>query len=249
MRGGAGAGLRADLLAYCHYMLHKPAGLISQRQDEFPNICRLFDDLVRAGRVAGPPPSSRRASPVGRLDKDTTGLILFTTHGLLSRNVTDGGKISKRYIATVRGNWSDGDEAIAGLVDPLRYCRRLTCSGREVWTRPVDARVLRSYRLELENPKTPPRLGDHTEIEFVLGEGRFHQIRRLCHRAGLFITALHRESIGPLELGPLPEGEARALCAAEVAALYEACGMPCPRIDGPDPAPAAYAGVPQAVAR
>ena len=141
-------------------------------------------------------PPSLRASlrPVGRLDKDTEGLLLFTDDGdLLHRLISPKKQVPKVYFARHEGDTTADDVAAfaAGLV--LK-----------------DGTVCLSAKLE--------PLG-HGESLVTVCEGKYHQVRRMLASRGHFVTYLERRSEGPLSLGDLPRGQARALTENEIQAL------------------------------
>lgn len=126
---------------------------------------------------------------VGRLDRGTTGLLLFTNDDKLVAHVTSpGSHLPKRYVATV---FSEADEE---KVEPLR----------------------RGMRLE-DEPLRPAkvRLRDAHTVEVTVTEGRHHQVKRMLGEVGLPVRALHREAVGGVELD-VPEGSFRPLTEQEV---------------------------------
>ena len=170
-------------------MLHKPLGVTCSMKD--PG--RVVYDLL--------PPRFRLRNPVlstvGRLDRDTSGLLLLTDDGqLLHRIIAPKSKLAKVYRAT--------------LADELRG---------------DEAALFASGTLMLEGEKTPllpaelEALDTHN-ARLTLHEGRYHQARRMFAAAGNHVVALHRERIGGLALGDLPEGQWRMLGEAERAALF-----------------------------
>jgi 23S rRNA pseudouridine2605 synthase len=168
------------------YALHKPAGVVSTASDTHGR--RTVVDLV-----ADP----RRLYPVGRLDADSTGLILLTNDGELANRLTHPRfEVPKAYRATLAG--------------PA-----------------VTERVLRALRdgVELEDGLTAParvrRLGAHA-IELTIHEGRNRQVRRMCEAVGRPVRELVRVRFGPLELGDLKPGRCRRLTAAEIERLADA---------------------------
>lgn len=171
------------------YALNKPAGVVSTARDTHGR--RTVTDLV---------PRGLRLYPVGRLDADTTGLILLTNDGELANRLTH-----PRY----------------GV--PKTY--RVTVGGP-----PVTERALRRLRagVRLEDGMTAParvrRLAPHV-LELTLGEGRKRQVRRMCAAVGHPVRSLERIRFGPLELGDLPPGVARRLGPAELRALAAAAGL------------------------
>lgn len=170
-------------------MLHKPVGYTCSMKD--PG--RIVFDLL--------PPRFRLRSPalstVGRLDRDTSGLLLLTDDGqLLHRIIAPKSKLAKVYLVT--------------LAEDLR--------GDEVAT-------FASGTLMLDEEKTPllpaefALLGPR-QARLTLHEGRYHQVRRMFAAVGNHVQALHRERIGGLTLGELPAGEWRALDEGERARLF-----------------------------
>jgi 23S rRNA pseudouridine2605 synthase len=166
------------------HMVNKPAGVVSTAQDTHgrPTVV----DLVR---------SSRRLYPVGRLDADTTGLILLTNDGeLANRLMHPRYEVPRTYRARVKG-------------------------------RPDDAALRRlSDGVELDDGVTAPakvRRVAPSVLELTLHEGRKHQVRRMCEAVGHPVTELERIAFGPLRLGELPPGRHRRLSAAEVERLRE----------------------------
>ena len=170
-------------------MLHKPIGYTCSTKD--PG--RIVYDLL--------PPRFRLRSPllsmVGRLDRDTSGLLLLTDDGaLLHRIVSPKSQLPKVYEATLAGDLR-GDEAA------------LFASG--------------TLQLESENtPLAPARLEVVTPrlARLTLTEGRYHQVRRMFAAVGNHVQALHRSRIGGLELGELAPGEWRTLVAGDVERLF-----------------------------
>jgi 23S rRNA pseudouridine2605 synthase len=169
------------------WMVNKPAGVVSTARDTHgrPTVVSLVRD------------SSARLYPVGRLDADTTGLILLTNDGeLANRMMHPRYEVPRTYVARVAGG-PVGD----GAVRALRTGVELS-DGR---TAPATVRVLGGDRLEL-----------------VLHEGRKRQVRRMCEAVGHSVVALERVGFGPLALGDLGVGEARRPAATEVDALRTA---------------------------
>ena len=166
------------------WAVNKPAGVVSTARE--PGSRTAVVELVD---------STARLYPVGRLDADSTGLLLLTNDGALANRLTHPRyEVRKAYRVQLRRPPADGD------------LRRLA-SG-----------------VQLEDGPTAPaevrRLGER-EIEIVLHEGRNRQVRRMAEAAGNDVVALRRVRFGPVELGALPMGEARRLSGAEVASLWE----------------------------
>ncbi|MFZ0130413.1 MAG: pseudouridine synthase [Candidatus Dormiibacterota bacterium] len=139
--------------------------------------------------------------PVGRLDADSRGLLVLTTDGDLAHAVSHPRHgVTKRYVATV-------DRAISA-----EQLEQLT-TGVELEDGPARAVTAR-------------RSGSDAVVEVVMAEGRKREVRRLFAAVGLEVRDLVRIAVGPVELGALPEGEARALRPGEVSSLRAAAGMP-----------------------
>ncbi len=170
-------------------MLHKPVGYTCSTKD----AGRLVYDLL--------PPRFRLRDPVlstvGRLDRDTSGLLLFTDDGqLLHRIISPKADLPKVYEATLAAPLR-GDEAA------LFAAGTLLLEG--------DAVPLKPALLEAV---------DETHARLTIREGRYHQVRRMFAAVGNHVEALHRSRIGGLALGELPAGAWRALGAEERAAVF-----------------------------
>jgi 23S rRNA pseudouridine2605 synthase len=169
------------------WVVNKPAGVVSTARE--PGSRPAVVDLVDT-------PS--RLYPVGRLDADSTGLLLLTNDGELANRLTHPRyEVAKTYRARLRTQ----------------------IAGRDL------ARLRKGIELE-DGPTAPAkvtRIGEK-EIEIVLREGRNRQVRRMVEAVGNRVVALRRVAFGPLSLGDLPEGRARRLSEDEVAGLRDACG-------------------------
>jgi 23S rRNA pseudouridine2605 synthase len=171
------------------YAVHKPAGVVSTASDPGgrPTVVGLA------------PEESRRLYPVGRLDADTTGLLLLTNDGELAHRLTHPSfEVPKTYRAIVERP-------------------------------PVGEAALRALRagVELEDGVTAPadvRRLARDALELTIHEGRKRQVRRMCDAVGHPVRALERVRFGPLELGALAPGAHRRLAAAEVEQLRRAAG-------------------------
>jgi 16S rRNA pseudouridine516 synthase len=169
-------------------MLHKPLGFTCSTKDPGRIV---YDILPPRFRFRKPP-----VSPIGRLDRETTGLLLFTADGtFLHRVISPKSNVPKVYEAT--------------LARPL--------TGEE-------AAIFGSGTLMLESetkPLLPAELvvtGEKT-ARLTLHEGRYHQVRRMFAAVGNHVDALHRSAVGGLTLGDLPEGQWRELEPDEVATI------------------------------
>lgn len=167
-------------------MLHKPAGYVTTMSDEQGR--RTVKDLCEDVGV--------RVYPVGRLDLNSSGLLLMTSDGALAERLTHPShEIDKVYRVTVRG---DVIKALPILRAPAMLDGYLT--------KPAQVRILR------ENPYG-------TVLEMIIHEGRNRQIRRICEKADLKVVGLCRMAIGALRLGDLPSGKWRRLTPQELAYL------------------------------
>jgi 23S rRNA pseudouridine2605 synthase len=167
------------------YALNKPAGVVSTARDTHGR--RTVIDLVS---------SRERLYPVGRLDADTTGLILLTNDGDLAYALTHPSfEVPRTYRARVEGR--PNERALRALREGV----------------------------ELDDGRTAParvrRVGAH-ELELTIHEGRKRQVKRMCAAVGHPVVALRRVAFGPLRLGDLEPGRARRLTAAEVERLRRA---------------------------
>ena len=170
-------------------MLHKPVGYTCSTKDPGRVV---YDLLPPRYRLRSP-----LLSPVGRLDRDTSGMLLMTDDGaLLHRIVSPKSRLDKAYEVTLAEDLR-GDEAAVFASGTLLL---------ESETTP-----LAPARLETLAPR-------HARL--TLTEGRYHQARRMFAAVGNHVEALHRSRIGGLSLGDLPEGEWRTLDAADLETLF-----------------------------
>jgi 23S rRNA pseudouridine2605 synthase len=169
------------------WAVNKPAGVVSTARE--PGQRQAVVELVD---------SEVRLYPVGRLDADSTGLLLLTNDGELANRLTHPRyEVEKAYRVELRRPPSDAD------------LRRLA-SGVELDDGPTASAEVN-------------RLGER-EIEVVLREGRNRQVRRMAEAVGNRVVSLCRVRFGPIELGSLPEGEARRLGDDDIARLWEDAG-------------------------
>ena len=187
---GERLGARAE---FVYYLLHKPAGYVSATEDTREKT--VLELIPKDGR--------RKLFPVGRLDKDTEGLLLITDDGLLAHQLLSPKKhVDKTYFAVTEGKAVPEDiEKIQAGVD----------IGDEELTLPGRLEILKTWE---ESGVW------HSEILLTIHEGRFHQVKRMMEALGKNVTYLKRISMGPLTLPKdLPRGEARELTKAELEAL------------------------------
>ena len=186
------AGETVALHRFTYVMMHKPAGVLTATEDrKQPTVLDLL------------PPELRRIglAPVGRLDKDTEGLLLLTNDGELAhRLLCPKYHVDKRYLARVDGELS--------AADAEAFARGMTL-GDGLECLPAGLEVL------------PDRV-----CIVTLREGKFHQVKRMLAARGAPVLYLKRLSMGPLTLDDsLAAGAYRLLRAEEISALYRACGL------------------------
>ena len=167
-------------------MLNKPAGVITTMKAQ--SSTPIVADLVPTDRFPG-------LYPIGRLDADTTGLLLFSTDGELgNRLLHPSHHVPKTYVAKVRGNLTNAQ------LDALR----------------------RGVELD-DGPAQPAEValvgGARSKVRITIHEGRYHQVKRMLEAVGHPVVRLHRERFGPLTLGDLQPGKWRELTPEELASL------------------------------
>lgn len=177
-----------------YIVLNKPRGFVTTMSDEQDRRCvaELVADV------------GKRIYPVGRLDRDSEGLLIFTNDGEFANALTHPSRhISKTYRVSVRPRITE--EQITALTASIMI------DGRK--TMPADVRVIENNAEE-----------DKSVLEIILYEGRNRQIRRLCEEAGLETIRLKRVAIGQLTIDKLAPGKYRTLTKDEVALLKRQCG-------------------------
>lgn len=152
-----------------YYLLYKPAGVLTAARD---SRAQTVMDLL-------PPALSRRkVLPVGRLDKDTTGLLVLTNDGALAHALLDPKRhVWKRYIALVEGRLTEDDIRAFSQGIPLS----------DFVAQPAALRILRADE-------------EQSEAEVEVREGKFHQVKRMFAARGHEVLSLHRAAFGPLTL-------------------------------------------------
>ena len=178
-----------------HYyiMLRKPRGFITTMEDEMGRKCvaELVKDV------------GARVYPVGRLDRDSEGLLIMTNDGDFANHLTHPSKhVPKTYRVTVRPNVTE-DQLIA-------FNEGIEIDGRK--TAPADAHIIEKGE-------------NRVVLEVIIHEGRNRQIRRMCEALGLVVARLKRTHIGSIKLGMLPQGKWRNLTEDEVHKLKVSSGM------------------------
>lgn len=179
--------------SHTYVMLHKPRGFITTMSDEMDRKCvaELIKDVP--GRVY----------PVGRLDRDSEGMLLFTNDGEFANAMTHPAKhVPKTYRVTVRPTVTE--EQVTALTTGIIIDDRKTA--------PAEVRII-------------TREEGRVVLEIILYEGRNRQIRKMCEEVGLEVARLKRTAIGSVKLGMLKQGDWRELTEEEVRKLMIAAGM------------------------
>lgn len=162
-------------------LMHKPAGLVCSHDEGEGKL--VYDLLPQRWRLRDP-----KISTVGRLDKDTSGLLLLTDDGaLLHRLTSPKHKVPKVYEATL-------DRPLKGDEGSIFASGTLMLNGEKTPCLPAKLEVI-----------------DPTHVRLEIVEGRYHQVRRMFAGVGNHVTALHRYSFGDLTLGDLKAGEYRLI--------------------------------------
>ncbi len=186
-----------------YLMLNKPKGVISTARD--PGGRANVVDLVRAGV-----PRGERVYPVGRLDADSTGLVLLTNDGELAHRLAHpSAGIAKEYRVMVQGALPA--EVLARLRTGMYLADAGSRDGGAKRARMREVRVLKRMK--------DRRRGDLALVSVTLTEGQNREIRRLFARVGIKVRSLERVALGALALGRLPPGIFRPLRAEEILAL------------------------------
>lgn len=174
--------------SYSYYMLHKPQGVVSATTDKKE---KTVIDLITEHK-------RRDLFPVGRLDKDTEGLLILTNDGKLANDLLAPGKhVKKTYYARIRGLVTK--QEITAFAEGVNI-------GDEMLTAPAELVVKRA--------------GAESEIEITITEGRYHQIKRMFESVGMQVVYLKRLQMGTLRLDEtLACGQYRKLTKQEVFAL------------------------------
>ncbi len=177
---------------YIYLMLNKPRGYVTTMSDEMGRRCvtELLEGI------------EERVYPVGRLDRNSEGLLLFTNDGNFANSIMHPAKqITKTYRVTVRPDITD--EQLVALSDGVVIDGRKTLPANVVVKDKEQGRVV---------------------LLITIREGRNRQIRKMCEAVGLEVARLRRISIGPLKLGMLKPGTYRELTAEELRAIRNAIG-------------------------
>ena len=174
--------------AFEYYMLYKPAGVVSATTDKRDKtVLDLIEEKKR-----------KDLFPVGRLDKDTEGLLLITNDGELAHRLLAPKKhVDKVYYAKIDGRVTEKE---------VKLFAEGISIGNDEYAKSSELKILKS--------------GETSEIELTIQEGKFHQVKRMFHAVGMEVTYLKRISMGSLVLDEsLQKGEYRRLTEKEVEQL------------------------------
>jgi 23S rRNA pseudouridine2604 synthase len=189
-------------------LFHKPIGIVSgtPEGDEIPAV-RLISGDSLSGKSHAIPGRYNKLAPLGRLDKESRGLLIMSEDGVLAKAVIGPeSQLDKEYLVKVKGDVTP---------DKLGKLR---------------------HGLELDGRQLKPAIVEQVkqqELKFILNEGRNRQIRRMCQLVELHVVDLMRVRVGPLELAGLPEGKWRPISGREREALLRG-DMPRPRKPRPE---------------
>lgn len=186
-------GGRVCYEAFEYYMLNKPAGVVSATEDRTE---KTVIDLIGGQR-------RKDLFPVGRLDKDTEGLLLITNDGALAHRLLSPKKhVDKMYYVRVKGAVTEED------VHAMAEGINIGSSALEEWTKPAVLDIISS--------------GRESAVRLTIQEGKYHQVKRMFLARGKEVTYLKRERMGALALDEsLQPGEYRRLTEEELKDLYE----------------------------
>ena len=188
-------------------LLHKPVGFVSGQAEDghAPAVTLVQADRHWRGdpsRLRFAPSQLRGLAPAGRLDIDSTGLLVLTQDGRVARTlIGEDSPIDKEYLVRVSWQGPQGDvhENVQAVFPPAQLARlRHGLS--------LDGQALKPALVDWQNPE---------QLRFVLREGKKRQIRRMCEQVGLKVTGLKRIRMGRVLLGQLPVGQWRYLAPFE----------------------------------
>ena len=182
-------GEKIEYKEFIYLMMNKPQGVISATEDDYDET--VIDLLEPEDAIFSP-------FPVGRLDKDTEGLLLITNDGGLAHQLLSPKKnVSKTYFAVINQEVTEKD---------IEAFRQGVILDDGYHTKPGDLKILKS--------------GIHSDIELTITEGKFHQVKRMFEAVGKRVVYLKRVSMGPLQLDESLElGEYRELTEEEMLQL------------------------------
>ncbi|MEM6551277.1 MAG: pseudouridine synthase [Planctomycetota bacterium] len=200
-----------------YLLVNKPRGVISTNDDPEgrPRVIDLPDKALIAGA---------RLFPVGRLDADSTGLILLTDDGELAHCLTHPSfGITKTYRVTIKGKPSEADLARLRKGLLLTHDKKSQRAPDDDQSKTVKR--AKPQAVTVLKSSTDRSRSDRTLLKITLAEGQNREIRRLLARVGFKVTKLHRTAMGPLQLKAVPRSGARRLSATELAKLRRVCGL------------------------
>jgi 16S rRNA pseudouridine516 synthase len=182
-------GEKVQYSQFEYYMLNKPAGVVSATEDKND---KTVIDLV-------PKPHAKDIFPVGRLDKDTEGLLIITNDGELAHNLLSPKKhVDKTYFVRTQGG-AVNEKDVEAFKDGVDI-------GENTLTLPAELKIIKS--------------GEISESELTIREGKFHQVKRMFKAVGKEVIYLKRISMGGLVLDEgLEKGECRRLSEEEIKTL------------------------------
>ena len=206
----ASAASKTPPLGKTYLMVYKPRGVISTNAD--PEGRKRVIDLVDAHLAP-------RLYPVGRLDADSTGLILLTDDGDLTHRLTHPSfGVTKQYRVTVKGKLSEKDLAKLRKGFYLAPTKR----GDAAPASPKPAKKAKPESVRVLKTTTDRARGDRTVLSITLTEGQNREIRRILARLGFKVRKLHRTAIGPVTLKGLRPSGWRPLTPTELSRLRRA---------------------------
>ncbi len=173
-----------------YFVMYKPRKTICSKSD--PQGRRTVIDLLS--------PEHRRADTVGRLDYNTTGVLLLTTDGLLAQRLLRSRKLPRKYLVKLKGKVSEENFN--------RWRRGIVIEGKR--TPSATVHVL-------------SRKGDLAKVLLIITEGRYRVIHRMALKTGMHVVKIHRVAFGSVTLGGLRPGMYRPLTPAEIVRLQRFC--------------------------
>lgn len=177
---------------HTYIMMYKPRGYVTTMSDELDRKC--VKDLLKE--------VNSRVFPIGRLDRDSEGMLLFTDDGDLANKISSPKThVPKTYRVTVNGMLSD--EALSEMVNGMTIDSKTELLPAGVFIKSSDE--------------------ERTVLSITIYEGKNRQIRRMCEQLGLTVKLLKRENIGQLRLGKIKPGEIRFLDDDEIRYLKSLC--------------------------
>ena len=197
-------GKQLIISKFRYYMLNKPTGYISSTEPEpgelSPNVISIFKNEGVKGLF-----------PVGRLDKDTTGLLIVTNDGELGHRLTAPGKhVDKTYIAKVKGEINES--AVEAFASGFEF--------KKFTSAPAKLEILQNLQEQQSQGRETADKEPLIQAKVTISEGKFHQVKRMFQKVGCEVVELKRISMGTLALDEtLKPGEYRELSPEELKVL------------------------------